>query len=211
MNWETTNQGAKPCRHLEAERRARLIAALPDEYKSFALETITPLPKGHRNFHPKQADVITRLSHNPYLSYVICGTYGTGKTLFGNLLYRRALEEERPAVSITLVELLQQYRKWATGGDEPVITPDIVRRNKARQFVLIDEFAKPGGRVTEFASGSLHSLVQACYEHHAQLVITANKNKDDLQRIWSAADPEYGPAIMRKVLQKKGAFSIEMF
>jgi DNA replication protein DnaC len=211
LGWELTDQGAKPCRHIEAVRRARRLAALPEEYRGFSLETIAPLPEKHPNYHTKQAEAIAQMQANPYLSYLLCGTYGTGKTLYGNLLYRRALEEERPAISLTLSELLHQYRQWATGGAEPSLSAELVRRHRARLFVLIDEFGKTAGRVTEFASGSLHTLVQACYEHHTQLVITANKNKNELQRFWSQADPEYGPAIMRKVLQKQGAFLIEMF
>lgn len=178
------------------------------KYQDQSLETLRAAPAGHPNHHPKQRQVIEQLNQNPYLSYLICGKNGMGKSTYGQMLYRRALEEARPAVAITLAELLGQMRDFKS---EAVITPAMVRQHKERQFVFIDEFGKTGGRVTEFASGSLHSLIQACEESNAQLVLAANKTKEDLSEYWSQADPEYGPSIMRKVLQKKGAFYVDLF
>jgi len=208
LGWELTEKGAKPCQHLAADKTAKLLAQLPPKYHQFRLEELQPLPTGHPNWHEKHAQLIALMNYNPYLSYLILGTWGKGKTTFAYCLYRRALEEGRPALAITLAELLKQMRSF----DTPcVVNLEEVRRNQERQFLLIDEFGDAGGRVTEFASASLRELINVCEESNTQLVITANKDEAELERYWSQADPERGPAIMRKLKQKKGAKIVEMF
>lgn len=210
--WELTPQGAKTCRHVtnrrNAEKLAQLLAAIPPKYRSIKLETLQPFPEDHPNGHPKQAPLIALMNYNPYLSYIILGTWGKGKTTFAYALYRRALEEERPAIAITLTELLKQMRSF----DTPcVVNLEEFRRNQERQFLLIDEFGDAGSRVTDFASASLRELINCCEESNTQLVITANKDESELERYWSQADPERGAAILRKLIQKKGAKVVEMF
>jgi DNA replication protein DnaC len=169
---------------------------------------LQPFPEHHPNWHHKHGELIALMNYNPYLSYLLLGTFGKGKTTFAYCLYRRALEEGRPAIALTLAELLKQMRDF----DTPCIVKlDEIRRNQERQFLLIDEFGDAGGRVTDFASASLRELISACEESNTQLVITANKDETELEAYWSQADPERGAAIMRKLKQKKGAKLVEMF
>lgn len=220
LGWELTDKGARPCRHVVADKQAadiaRLLEAIPPKYHGYRLEDLQPMPQFlsddqkliNPNWHPKQKDVIARMNHNPYLSYYLLGTWGKGKTTYAMCLYRHALEEGRPAIAITLAELLKQMRSFDS---KCVVDLETFRRNKEQQFLLIDEFGDAGSRVTDFASASLRELISVCEESNTQIVITANKNEMELERYWSQADPERGPAIMRKLKQKKGAFIVEMF
>ncbi len=219
LGWEILEgKGARQCRHIQVERQsaetARLLQAIPPKYHGYRLEELQPMPQTftnglpNPNWHPKQKDLIARMNHNPYLSYYLLGTWGKGKTTYAMCLYRHALEEGRPALAITLAELLKQMRAFDS---KCVVDLESFRRNKEQQFLLIDEFGDAGSRVTDFASASLRELINVCEESNTQLVLTANKNEIELERYWSQADPERGPAIMRKLKQKKGAFIVEMF
>lgn len=199
-------RGAKKCECLKARQRAKLLDRIPPEYRGLDLDTIQPDPGRHEG----QASLVDALRADPDMSLLLCGRVGCGKSLFGWLLYRRAIEQERPAVAIPLAELLGQFRRYECGSDQlPVVTSEDLRDGSRRWLIFLDEFDK--ARPTEFAGEQLFLLMDAIYTYRHQLVVTSNLGKDDLRIHWSQASDMYGVSIMRRLLELDGLSWKEMF
>ncbi|MEX5669406.1 hypothetical protein ABFV57_31580, partial [Pseudomonas neuropathica] len=81
---------------------------IPAIYQSLRLESAKPDVERH----PLQADILQAMQRQPLASYALFGKNGCGKSLFGWLLYRTAVESGRSAVGVPLSELLAQFRAW---------------------------------------------------------------------------------------------------
>jgi len=159
--------------------------------------------------HAGQASLVDALRVNPDLSLLLAGKVGCGKSFFGWLLYKRAIELDRPAVALPLAELLGQFRRYECGSDQhPAVTSETLRESR-RWLIFLDEFDK--ARPTEFAAEQLFLLMDAVYTYRHQLVITSNVGKDELRERWSQASEQYGVSIMRRVLELDGMARKEMF
>jgi DNA replication protein DnaC len=199
-------KGAKRCECLKLKLRARLLDRIPPEYRGLDLATIEP----DASRHDGQASLFAALKANPDMSLLLSGKVGCGKSLVGWLLYKRAIEQERPAVALPLAELLAQYRSVATGGEiVPAVTSADLRDDSRRWLIYLDEFDK--ARASEFAGEQLFLLMDAIYTYRHQLVITSNLTKDKLRAHWSQASDQYGVSIMRRVLELEGMAWKEMF
>jgi DNA replication protein DnaC len=206
LEWVITERGAKRCECLEAKLRVRLLDRIPAEYRDFDLDTIQP----DTNRHPDQAAAITALRADPSRSRLLCGRVGCGKSLFGWLLYKRAVEDGRPAIAAPLAELMGEFRRYECGGEKmpSVISADL-RSDKRRWLIFLDEFDK--ARASEFATEQLFLLMDAIYAGRHQLVVTSNIGKDDLRAKWTQACEQYGVSIMRRLLELDGMARKEMF
>jgi DNA replication protein DnaC len=199
-------RASKPCECLKAKRRARLLNRIPPEYRRFDLATIEPDPKRSED----QAKLIDALRAGPDMSLLLSGRVGSGKSLVGWLLYKRATEQERPSVALPLAELLGQFRRYECGSDQlPVVTSEDLRDSSRRWFVFLDEFDK--ARPTEFAGEQLFLLMDAIYTYRHQLVVTSNLCESDLRDRWSQASEQYGLSIMRRLLELNSLVYHEMF
>lgn len=206
LEWLTTPQGAKQCDCLQAKLRARLLDKIPAEYRGFDLATVQPDASRHEG----QATLVPALQAAPDTSLLLCGRVGCGKSLFGWLLYKRAVEDGRPAVALPLAELLSQFRRYECGDEKlPAVTSTDLREDKRRWFVFLDEFDK--ARATEFATEQLFLLMDAIYAGRHQLVVTSNLSKDALREHWSRASEQYGTSIMRRMLELSDMRRKEMF
>jgi DNA replication protein DnaC len=191
---------------LEAKLRTRLLDHIPAEYRGFDLAAIQP----DLRRHPDQASLIAALQADPAMSIFLAGRVGCGKSLFGWLLYKRAIESNRPAVAAPLAELMAEYRRYECGGDKlPSVLSADLREDKRRWLIFLDEFDK--ARPTEFATEQLFLLLDAIYAGRHQLVVTSNIGKDELRERWSTASEQYGVSIMRRLLELDGMRRKEMF
>lgn len=143
------------------------------------------------------------------MSLLLSGKVGCGKSLVGWLLYRQAIEDERPAIALPLAELLAQFKRYECGGEVPALTAENLRTDKQRWFIFLDEFEK--ARPSEFSSEQLFLLMDAIYTYRHQLVITSNCDKDGLRAHWSQASDQYGVSIMRRLLELDGIVSVDLF
>ena len=100
---------------------ARKLAKIPAIYDGLDLDTITPDASRYHD----QARVIAFLRANPESSYAFTGNLTgddyerpndqsnrTGKSLFGWLLYRKAVLNGRRAYGFVLSALLNQFQAW---------------------------------------------------------------------------------------------------
>jgi DNA replication protein DnaC len=206
LEWIVTVRGAKQCDCLQAKLRVRLLDRIPAEYRGFDLATIRP----DTNRHEGQASLVPALQSAADTSILLCGRVGCGKSLFGWLLYKRAVEDGRPAIAAPLAELMSEYRRYECGDDKlPSVLSADLRSDKRRWLIFLDEFDK--ARATEFATEQLFLLMDAIYAGHHQLVVTSNLSKDDLRAHWSKASEQYGVSIMRRLLELDGMARKEMF
>ena len=206
LEWILTKHGAKRCECLEAKLRQRLLEQIPAEYRDMDLATLEPDIQRHVG----QLSLVPAIQNYPEASILLCGRVGCGKSLFGWLLYKHAVQTGRPAVAAPLAELMAEFRRYECGGDQlpRVISADL-RSDKRRWLIFLDEFDK--ARASEFATEQLFLLMDAIYAGRHQLVVTSNLCKDELRAHWSQASEQYGVSIMRRLLELDGMGRKEMF
>lgn len=206
LGWIVTIRGAKRCDCLEAKLRTQLLERIPAEYRAFDLATIQP----DISRHPDQASLVPALQADPSVSIFLAGRVGCGKSLFGWLLYKRAIEDGRPAVAAPLAELMSEFRRYECGDEKlPRIMSGDLREDRRRWLIFLDEFDK--ARASEFATEQLFLLLDSIYAGRHQLVVTSNIGKDELRAHWSKASEQYGVSIMRRLLELDGMARKEMF
>lgn len=104
-----------------------------------------------------------------------------------------------------LTELMSEYRAFELEQIRPSITAGDLRSGH-RYTIFLDEFDK--ANATEFASRKLFELLNAVRDYEHQLLVTSNKDWNQLRAIWSKADASYGDSIMKRLEQCQ---LIEMF
>jgi DNA replication protein DnaC len=202
---EGKNLGVKPCECLLRRMRQIEVNRIPPRYRKLSIETIFPQPSRH----PTQARVIANLKAQPSSSYLFLGRNGCGKSQFGWVLYRAAVDANRPAIAIALSDLLMEFRAWDVDKIQPRLTAESLRERKGRWLIFIDEIEK--ARPSEFAAEKLFRILDEIYNFNHQLVITSNLRPAELKKHWSRADEQYGPSIMRRLFELPDAVHVEMF
>lgn len=199
-------EGARPCQCLIVAKRKRAIDRIPTIYRDLKLETVKPNPA----LHPQQSAVIDAMRQSPESSFVFFGRNGCGKSLFGWLLYRKAIESDRYAIGIPLAELLAEFREWEKNPDKlPMIKPEDLRQDKRRYLLFLDEVEK--ARPSEYAGEMLFRLIDAAYSFQHQLVIASNKTPSELSAHWSEAQETYGPSIVRRIMEMTDGVDVRLF
>jgi predicted ATPase len=201
--------GVKECKcRLQARIASRLERIAP-EYAGFRLEEVRPDLKRH----PRQALIWKTVRDNPNGCYLICGRSGVGKTTILQALYARAVLLDRPAVAVSLANLLGDYRRAELAKYEddylPLISPASLATRSDRWFVGLDDFHF--GRPTRFAGEMIYRLLENVYAYRHQLVVTSQVDKEKLEQHWAEAGSGYGAAIMRRVSEIDGAVCLSMF
>lgn len=208
-------QGVKQCICLERKKQEQrlkrilgsdLFKQIPPIYRMHTIETIEPMPERYA----EQGKKLEYIKTHPDDSYCLLGDNGTGKTMIGWMLYRWAIEHGRPAMGMTVHELVEsQRRAMFSDGRAPVITRDELKTDSVRWLIFLDEFhrCKP----SEFAAETLWDILDVAYSYNHQIVIVANESKDYLIDHWSREIGNYGRAIMRRVLEAEGMTKVEMF
>jgi ABC-type multidrug transport system fused ATPase/permease subunit len=98
--------GVKECMCRVQARIARRLERIAPECGGLRLEVVTP----DLNRHPRQALIWKTVRNNPD-GHLICGRSGAGKTTILQALYSRAVLLDRPAVAVSLANLLGDYRR----------------------------------------------------------------------------------------------------
>lgn len=210
-------EGAKRCECLRRKIRQAKLDRIPGIYQGLHLATLTPNPQRHKD----QARNLAWLRANPEASYAFTGNLTgneppnaksnrVGKSLFGWLLYREAVERNQRTCGLLLSTLLKQFQAWEMDPDKvPDITPGDLRQNHTRYFLLIDELDKD--RPTEFRAEVLFQLIEAAHSFKHQLVVTTNYTLDGLANYWSRNGAAYGPAIVSRIKEQPGGYEVPMF
>ena len=162
----TPGTPAKRCDCAKRAQRERLLGKIPAEYRNLDLATVQPdITK-----HFKQTALLQAVKSDPDASLFLAGRNGSGKSMVGWLLFKRAIEQGRPAVFLSMPELLREFREWEMDSVKyPSIDASTLRETKSRWFIGIDE----AGNLT---STYLINLV----------------NDDVNQHVWNSSYPQYG-------------------
>lgn len=199
------NRGVKKCQCLLERIQRAAVSRIPPRYRLLRLESLRP----QTSLHFKQASVIEDIKGNPGASYLLFGKQGTGKSLLGWLLYRVAAEAGRPVVGLSVSDLLFQFRRFEVDRIEPIVDAESLHDPYRRWLIFLDECEK--ARPSEFAGEKLFALLDAAYNYGHQVVITSNLQPNALKLHWSRASEQYGPSIMRRLLELPDAVHVEMF
>lgn len=171
------------------------------------LDSITPK-------NDMQKRVLTSMRENPESSFFLAGTFGCGKSLMMWMLYRHVvLMAETRVVATTLTALLNEYKALmqASRNDSdpvlPCLNAEELRQNKQRYSIFLDDIDK--ARPTEYAAEQFFEIVNAIYDFRHQIVVTTNLGMQALTEHFNRADPRYGGAIVRRLVDN--AKVVEMF
>ena len=202
-------KGVKECGCRIRAKTIRKLERIPPEYEHLRIESVAPDLKRH----PRQSLVWQNVKKHPDLCYLLCGQPGAGKSAVLWALYARAAEQNRPAVAMSLSELIEDFRRAETAsyGDEylPELHHSKLQTRFDRWFVGIDDFHI--GRPTRFAGEMIYRLLDAAYSYRHQLVVTSQLDRRKLERHWAEAGAGYGQAIMRRVSEINGATYLTLF
>lgn len=181
-------------------RRSALtqLALIPPVFGTPRLRRLKPRSDLHRN----QAAAIKMVQANPSDSYLFTGSNGTGKSHIAWALYRHALANGRPAIAVSVRDLLDEFRRMDLSMKEGDLwTPRIraidLRRQGKSWFLFLDEFEK--ARPSEFASEQLFNLLDAAKSFNHQIVVTSNFDAEKLRSHWGRIDEVWGNSIMTRL------------
>ena len=193
------------CDCLRRSIRQIKLATIPPLYRMASIATAVADP----NRHKVQPTLFEMLRGRPDASYVLCGSNGSGKTMAGWMLYRWAVEHDKPAVGLTCAELVAQYRAWQFDAEKvPVIEPGDLKTGEKR-LLFLDELDK--ARPTEFAAETLFHLFDAAYSYQHQIVVTSNTPLEGLAEHWSRNAITIGPSIVRRLMEIHNGILVDMF
>lgn len=174
------------------------LAMIPPAFGMPRLNRLKPRLDLHRN----QTAAIRLVQQNPDDSYLFTGSNGTGKSHIAWALFRNALAQRRPAIALTVSELMDEFRRMdLSSKDGDLWTPrvravDLAKQGK-RWFLFLDEFEK--ARPSEFASEQLFKLLNAAKNFNHQIVVTSNFKPDQLRNHWGRIDQVWGNSIMTRL------------
>jgi DNA replication protein DnaC len=151
--------------------------------------------------HKKQAIYLPRIKENPYRSLVLIGPHGCGKTGLAYAVYRRAVEENRPAVFSYMPDLLEEL-KHGEWNDQFIPSISVTAltseaRNAERWLLVFDDFNV--GRATRFTGEAILRILNAAYNYNHQVIITAHCTMAKLKEHWTESGEGYGGSIIRRI------------
>jgi DNA replication protein DnaC len=209
--YDPDGRGVRWCECRRREIRRQRLAGIPPKFAAVTLETLEPKLKVHAD----QERHIPYIKANPLRSYLLAGTFGTGKTWLMWALYRHAIDRDVTGLVVcTLSELLNEYKAFIQASMErredkkyPRIGAETLRQNHTKYSIFLDDVDK--AKPTEYAAEQLFELVDAIYSFGHQLVVTTNLRPAALVKHFERADDRFGGAIVRRITD--GAKICEMF
>lgn len=206
--FERRPQGVRVCECRRKRIREAEFNKIPPGFRDFELETL----KGKGS--PMQQKVIDAMRADPTRSFFLSGTFGCGKSLLMWTLYRHLLEGKgRRIVACTLTELLNEYKALihASRNDSDPIPPQLcaseLKQTDVPYSIFLDDIDK--ARPTEYAAEQFFEIANAIYDFKHQIVVTTNLGVGALTEHFNRADPRYGGAIVRRLIDN--ATVVEMF
>jgi hypothetical protein len=127
-------------------------------------------------------------------------------------LHARAILLDRPAVVISLIKLVEDYRRAELAKLDdpyvPALPPTSLETRDVRWLVGLDDF--DSCEPTPFIAKKVFWLLDTIRSYRHQLVVISHSNKNELERHWGKAG-NLGPAIMERTLKLDGLIYLEMF
>lgn len=173
----------------------------------------------------RQKKIISFVQAHPDDSYLLYGTYGTGKTHLSVALHQYHLAKWAqeswcsdkvycPVMRVNVTMLLDQHHRWKwrkEDDDTPRPSVDVPRiasvvKQGDRPVLLLDELDKLGGQPTPFKLETLLSLVEAVDQADGVVIATSNHDEDYFLGAWGE---ELGGPTIRRITSGARAHKIE--
>lgn len=173
----------------------------------------------------RQRKIISFVQSHPNDSYLLYGTYGTGKTHLSVALHQFHLSKWAqdawasdkvycPVMRANVTTLLDQHHasKMQKGNDD-TLRPSIdvprirsVAKQGDRPVLILDELDKLGGQPTPFKLETLLALVEAVSAALGVVIATSNHDEEYFIRTWGE---EIGGPLIRRITSGATAHKIE--
>jgi hypothetical protein len=216
---------ACPCRFYRAYYR-NWFDAIDRRYLNVTWQSLAPYSGPDMRLSvERQEKIISFVQAHPDDSYLLYGTYGTGKTHLSVALHQYHLAKWAqdswmtdkvycPVMRANVTTLLDQHhaRKMQKGNDDaPRPSIDLARiasviRQGDKPVLIMDELDKLGGQPTPFKLETVLALVDAVYQAGGVIIATSNQDEDYFLRTWGE---ELGGPLIRRITSGAKAHKIE--
>jgi DNA replication protein DnaC len=197
---EDGTNGTRKCICKKKKAIEEALARIPEKFGIPKLEELQP----REEYHPDQPYAVEYIKAHPNDSYLFAGANGTGKSHMAYALYTHAVFSGRPAIALTVRDLLAQFRRMELGEvtkeGRPYraeVTMEDLKQKSTKWTILLDEFEK--ARVTEFTCEMLFALLDAAWKYGHQLLVTTNMDMPELTERWEDIDAVYGQSIAKRI------------
>lgn len=214
-----------PCRLYRAYYRA-WFDAIDKRYLNVTWQNVAPYSGPDMRLSiERQKKIIDFIKGHPDDSYLLYGTYGTGKTYMSVALHQYHLARWAqeswwtdkvycPVMRANVTMLLDQHNAWKwrkEGDDTPRPSVDVPRissiiKQGDKPVLILDELDKLGGQPTPARLETLLSLIEAVYQADGVVIATSNHDEDYFIRTWGE---ELGGSIIRRITSGVKAHKIE--
>lgn len=167
----------------------------------------------------RQGQILRFVRSHPDDSYLLCGTYGTGKSHLAVGLYQYHLQKWAseswsvreswdkvycPVMRATTTRLLKEHLDWSRrqpNDDTPRPSIDVplikmVVKQGDKPILILDEIDKLGGNPTTTRLEGLLELVDAVWQAEGTVIATSNRDEDFFLQVWGE---EIGGPIIRRI------------
>lgn len=144
------------------------------------------------------------LYHHRLNEWMSCREIPSFYNPWGNFLEEKRLKEwvaSCPIFRVSAKKLLEDFVRESMHEEDgkgkrirPVVNREIIARHGSKAALFIEELDKV--KYTEFKTAVLFELIDACYEHGAQLVFSTNLTPE---KFAAQFGEETGPAIARRI------------
>ena len=208
-----------PCKKYRAYFKA-WRGAIPEHYRSVTWSSLAPTADSKlvRLSVERQQKIIDFIKAHPGDSYLLYGTYRSGKTHISVALHQYHLQKwvteswgvreswdkvYRPVMRANMTELLDQHHALKTqreGDRTPRPSIDLARINDIaaqgdKPVLILDEIDKLGGQPTPFKIETILALVDKVHQHDGVVIATSNRTPEWFVETWG--EEIGGPTIDR--------------
>lgn len=216
---------SQPCRCVMWRGYYPSWSQIPKRYQGVTWASVAPYSgKDMRLSVERQKKIIDFIRAHPEDSYLLYGTYGTGKTHMSVALHQFHLDmwvRESwarspiycPIMRANLTKLLDEHHAWKTRGENdstPRPSIDLPRINGIikqgdKPVLILDEIDKLGGQPTPFRIETVLCLVDAVYQADGIVIATSNHDEDYFLKTWGE---EIGGPVIRRITSGDRAHKI---
>lgn len=168
------------------EQRDRIIGAsgMGDRFLSRTFETlqITPENKQAVETARRYADGFEAMlprrgaSEPGRNGLIIVGPPGTGKTHLAAAIANKLINDGRPVICMTMIDILESIRRTFNGNGSEA---EVIRRYKTAPLLIIDDMGKEPP--TEWAISTIYNIINGRYEAYLPTIVTSNYSGSGLE------------------------------
>lgn len=107
---------------------------------------------------------------------IIVGSPGTGKTHLAAAIANKLINDGRPVICMTMIDILESIRRTFNGNGSEA---DVIHRYKTAPLLIIDDMGKEPP--TEWAISTIYNIINGRYEAYLPTIVTSNYSGAELE------------------------------